>query len=65
MDSRTGEIYPSAEAAVAAGVPAEAIVTGPEPALRHLARMVKRDLNSRRRRRRRLQKDSRRRNRRG
>jgi hypothetical protein len=64
MDSRTGDIYPTKQAALDANVPEKAIVTGPEPALRYLSRMVKRDLRERRRRKRQQQKAGRKANRR-
>jgi hypothetical protein len=42
MDTRTGQIYDTRDAAEAAGVPAEHIVTGPRQALEELSRHVKR-----------------------
>lgn len=41
MDSRTGDLYESKEAAQAAGVPAERLITGPLPVLKKLSAMVK------------------------
>lgn len=41
MDTRTGDIYDTKEQAQAAGVPAANLVTGPLPALKKLAAMVK------------------------
>ena len=44
MDTRTGKLYPSVEAALAADVPPEHIVEvrGPEAAIRALGRKVQR-----------------------
>lgn len=48
MDTRTGQIYGSLEAALAAGVPADKVVTGPEPALQDLSRLIRHDRRRRR-----------------
>jgi hypothetical protein len=40
MDTRTGVIYETKDAALSAGVPEAAIVQGPAPALKKLAAMV-------------------------
>lgn len=41
MDERTGDLYPTKEAAIAAGVPDEVLVTGTIGTLRKLSKMVK------------------------
>lgn len=65
MDSRTGDLYPSWESAVAAGVPARDVVEvkGAAPAVKRVAKACK-DAFKRRRARQRMQRKSRRRNRR-
>ena len=41
MDTRTGRIYETKEAAQADGVPENRLVTGTKPALRHLRKRLK------------------------
>jgi hypothetical protein len=48
MDTRTGQTYNSLAAALAAGVPAEHLVTGPAPAIEKLSRLVVEDRERRR-----------------
>jgi hypothetical protein len=66
MDSRTGELYPTREAAVEAGVPEEDVVEvkGPPPAVHRVAKAVSRDARRKAARLRRMQKASRKANRR-
>jgi hypothetical protein len=68
MDSRTGDLYPTKQAALDAGVPERYLVelAGPEPAIRTVVRkvrMVSRHENARRKARRNQAKASRRANR--
>ena len=68
MDDRTGDLYPSKQAALDAGVPEEHVVelTGPAAAIRRVARRVRwaaRHENARRKAKRKQQKKSRRANR--
>lgn len=67
MDDRTGDLYPSKQAALAAGVPEKHVVeiVGTEEAIRRVARRVRyaaRHENARRKAKRKQQKTSRRAN---
>jgi hypothetical protein len=67
MDDRTGDLYPSRDAALKAGVPPQHVVEldGPEKAIKRIARRVRwaaRHENQRRKARRKAQKLSRRAN---
>ena len=65
MNPNTGQVYDSIDEAVAAGEKPEELVTGPEPAIRKLSKLVvsRNKQNERRRVRRKMAAESRRRNR--
>lgn len=65
MNTNTGQIYESLEKAIAAGEHLDELVTGPEPAIRKLSKLVmsRNKQNERRRARRRMAAESRKRNR--